>query len=204
MEPIFSRAVIPTNSLYLIANNDILDEVIYYLRATANTLVKSEVNQVHRNIRVYSRETKEINILFNRDTIKEIFNSAEILESVRSAGFGDIWVNEIWLRIKHKGQPYDFVFKNKPLSKGSEASKYAIRYLKSLLRQGFISKIHARHLPLIEVLSNPRGSHISPDDLSDPSFIQWLNEKTGGIVKLKTIKMVAGSEYVDLDITGGN
>ena len=202
---LLTRAVIPTNSLFLIGREENnIDDMVQFLRASGTTLKTSDRSQPQRWVRVYEKRVKTIELRYNRNTTREKFDSAGVTTAIRYEGFADVWVHELRLRLKVKAAPYDFIFKNQPLTAGSEAARYAMTYLTELLRQGWIKKIQARHLPLIEVLTVPRGGHLSPDDISDPVFIAWLNKTTNGLVKLKTVRKVSGDTYVDVAIRDEN
>ncbi len=200
----FSRAVIPTNSLYLIREKSKkidINDLIYYLKGTAQKMDRSFKSKPHRWLTVIGKTQKNCYLNYNRKTMKEKFDIDEIIEAVREIGFGDVWLQELRLRRRYRSTPFDFIHKNAPLTPGSKAEIYVLKYLIQLQREGQIDKIHARHLPLIECLSNPRGAHLASEDMGSLEFIKWYNKITGGLVMLKTVEKVSESTFKDLGIT---
>ena len=162
---------------------------------------KSFKAQPHPWFRVIGKTQKNGYLSYNRKFCKEKFDIDEILEVSRAAGFGDVWLKELRLRMRYLSTQFDFVFKNAPLTKGSEAETFVIKYLTNLQRAGFITKIQARHLPLVECLSNPRGAHLASEDMGGKKFIRWLSEITGGLVKMKTVRKEDEETFIDVRIT---
>lgn len=202
-EILFSRAVIPTNSLFLIREKSNIDinDLIYYAKGTVQLLGESFKYQKHPWFKTIVKTQKNGYLSYNRDSMKDKFDIDAMIELSREDGFGDIWLKELRLRIRYRSTPFDFIFKNSPLTPGSEAETFVIRYLIHLQRSGFITKIHARHLPLIECLSKPRGAHLASEDLGSPSFIKWLSEVTGGLVKMKTVRKEDEETFIDVRIS---
>lgn len=205
VEELYSRAVIPTNSLFLIGEitTGKINDLIYYLKGSASSQEASTKLKPHRWLTSYHRTTHNCHVLFNRDVSYERFEIEDVVEAARSDGFGDIWVHEMRIRLKYRSTPFDFIFTNAPLTKGTDAERFVVRYMSNLQRSGFITKIQARHLPLDAALSYPRGAHISPDDMTDPSFIRWLSIKTNGVVMLKVVRRVDDTTFVDVRIKDG-
>ncbi len=200
---LFTRAVIPTNSLRLIheAVGNLLDPHIRIIRATASTSDLSEKFKPHRNITVYKTGAMKVEARFNQSTSRDNFDIENILDACDEIPIHDLWVHRLVLRFKYGAAPFDFDFKNRPLTPGSEAERWVSTYLKTLKKDGLISRAQLRHLPLMTALSVPRGAHLDGDTLDNSSFVRWLARKTSGLVKLKTVQRVDEFTFRDVRIT---
>lgn len=201
-QEIKSRAVIPTNSLMLIneAVGDSLNNCIQYIRASSTLTEPSIKTSIHKNVIKYMNTSIKLNLRFNRAKVKEPIDLDSICEAVRFADFHDLWVHDLILQLYHGRSLLNFHFKNAPLTEGSNASAYVLRYLRSLVDQGWIRLAQIRHLPLIGVTTEPEGANLQIEEISDPSFIAWLSSQTGGLVKLKTVRRVDDFNFIDLAI----
>lgn len=199
---LFTRAVIPTNSLRLIhqAVGNTLNPHIRFIRATATSSSPAEKSTPHRNIRIYKTGTMKVESRFNKGTSMNHFDIESILEACNHIPIHDLWVHQLILRFKYSLGPFDFVFRNSPLTPGSEAERWVATYLKELKKDGLISKAQLRHLPLETALSVPRGGHLDGETLDDPAFVRWLSKKTNGLVKLKTVQRFDEETFIDVRI----
>lgn len=202
-EILFTRAVIPTNSLRLIheAVGNRLDPHIRIIRATASTSDLSEKFKPHRNMTVYKTGSMKVEARFNQSTSRDNFDIENILDACDEIPIHDLWVHRLVLRFKYGAAPFDFDFKNKPLTPGSEAERWVSTYLKTLKRDGLITRAQLRHLPLVSALSVPRGAHLDGDTMDNSSFVRWLARKTSGLVKLKTVQRVDEFTFRDVRIS---
>ena len=204
-ELLYSRAVIPTNSLFLIGEmtRGRINDLVYYLIASCSAQEASTKEKPHKWLTAHTRTTSNCHARYNRDMTRETFDLEALIESARKAGFGDLWIHEARIRLRYRSTPFDFIFKNAPLTKGTEAERFVVKYMGQLRREGMLSKIQARHLTLRSALSYPRGGHLTPDDLTDPAFIRWLSEKTHGLVMLKVVRKINDTTFVDVKIKDG-
>ena len=200
---LFTRAVIPTNSLRLIhrAVGNTLNPYIRFLRATASSSFPSEKLTPHRNLRVYKTGIMRVESRFNKGTSMDNFDIESILDACDQVPIHDLWVHRLVLRFKYSLGPFDFVFRNSPLTPGSEAERWVASYLKELKKDGLITKAQLRHLPLESALSVPRGGHLDGETLDDPTFVRWLARKTSGLVKLKTVRRLDEETFIDVRIS---
>lgn len=201
MSEILCRAAIPTNSLYLIERESgvIVSPLVQYIRATSTVSSPSVKETPHRYMTIYNTVSRKVELRFNRGKSRNVIELAEIVDILSEEGIHDLWVHDLKLRIKNKGEEFDFCFKNMPLTEGSQAALWVQKYLKDIKLSGWAEKTHLRHLPLGEVVSVPGGASISPYETSSPPFIAWLSKITGGLVRLKTIERVRENVFVDLD-----
>ncbi len=148
---IFTRAVIPTNSLRLIheAVGNLLDPHIRIIRATASASNLSEKSKPHRNITVYKTGAMKVEANFNKRTSRDNFDIERVLDACDEIPIHDLWIHRLVLRFKYGAAPFDFDFKNRPLTPGSEAERWVSTYLKTLKKEGLISRAQLRHLPLM-------------------------------------------------------
>ena len=199
---LFTRAVIPTNSLRLIYRvaGDVLDPLVEYIRASASAQRPTAKSRPHRWVIRHETGSVKVYLKYNRARCKEPFNIDEVIEALNEIPIHDLWVHELRLRLGYSLGPCDFVFRNKPLTQGSEAERWVSTYLARLVYEGWVSKTQVRHLPLIEALSVPRGGHIAHDELDNPAFIRWLSKKTGGLVKMKIVERVDETTFKDVKI----
>lgn len=202
-EILFTRAVIPTNSLRLIHRvvGNTLNPYIRLIRATASSSRPAEKSSPHRNIRVYKTGTMKVESRFNKGTSRDNFDIESVLDACDHIPIHDLWVHRLVLRFKYSLGPFDFVFVNSPLTPGSEAERWVSTYLGRLKEDGLISKAQLRHLPLESALSVPRGGHLDGEILDDPAFVRWLSRMTNGLVKLKTVQRLDESTFIDVRIT---
>ncbi len=202
-EILFTRAVIPTNSLRLIheAVGNTLNPHVQIIRATASSSRPTEKSKPHRNITVYKTGAMKVEATFNKRTSRDNFDIENILDACDEIPIHDLWVHRLVLRFKYGAAPFDFDFKNKPLTENSEAERWVSTYLKTLKKDGLITRAQLRHLPLMGALSVPRGAHLDGDTLDNSSFVRWLARKTSGLVKLKTVQRVDEFTFRDVRIT---
>jgi len=200
---LFTRAVIPTNSLRLIhrAVGNTLNPHIRFLRATASSSFPAEKLTPHRNLRVYKTGIMRVESRFNKSTSMDNFDIESILDACDQVPIHDLWVHRLVLRFKYSLGLFDFVFRNSPLTPGSEAERWVASYLKELKKDGLITKAQLRHLPLESALSVPRGGHLDGETLDDPTFVRWLARKTSGLVKLKTVRRMDEETFIDVRIS---
>ncbi len=198
----FTRAVIPTNSLCLIyeAVGDLLDSHIRIIRATATSSHPAEKFKPHKNIKIYKTSSTKVEMTFNKGTSREDFDLESIIEELIGIPIHDLWVHRLVLRFKHGLGLFDFTFRNRPLTPGSEAERWVSSYLKGLKKDGLITRAQLRHLPLITATSVPLGGHLDGEILDDPSFVRWLSKKTSGLVKLKTVRKLDEETFIDVKI----
>lgn len=201
MSEILCRAAIPTNSLYLIEREAgaIVSPLVQYIRATSSMSSPSVKENPHRYMTIYNTASRKVELKFNRGKSRNVIELDEIMEILTIEGVHDLWVHDLRLRIKNRGQMFDFCFKNAPLTEGSQAALWVQKYLSEMKLSGWMMKTHLRHLPLGEVVSVPSGSSMSPYEMDSPPFIAWLGNLTGGLVKMKTIKRVRENVFVDVD-----
>jgi len=199
----FTRAVIPTNSLRLIhdAVGNLLNPHIQMIRATATDSMPTEKSQPHKNIRVYRTSSTKVEMTFNKGTSRENFDIESVIDACDEIPIHDLWVHKLVLRFKYSLGPFDFVFKNKRLTKGTEAERWVASYLKRLKKDGLITRAQLRHLPLDSARSIPRGGHLDGETLNDLFFIRWLSRETSGLVKLKVVERKAEETFIDVRIT---
>jgi len=201
-EILFTRAVIPTNSLRLIhrAVGNTLNPYIRSLRATASSSYPAEKSRPHRNVRVYKTGSMKVETRFNKGTSRDNFDIEGVLDTCDEIPIHDLWLHRLVLRFKYSLGPFDFVFVNSPLTPGSEAERWVSTYLARLKEDGLISKAQLRHLPLVSALSVPRGGHLDGETLDDPAFVRWLSRMTNGLVKLKTVQSLDERTFIDVRI----
>lgn len=201
MSEILCRAAIPTNSLYLIEREagTIVSPLVQYIRATSTVSSPSVKENPHRYMAIYNTASRKVELKFNKGKSRNVIELDEIIEILSNEGMHDLWVHDLRLRIKNRGQNFDFCFKNAPLTEGSQAALWVQKYLSQMKLSGWMSKTHLRHLPLGEVVSVPGGSSMSPFEMNSPLFIAWLGKLTGGLVKMKTIERKSEDVFVDLD-----
>jgi len=202
MSDLLSRAVIPTNSLVLICDGveDKLDPIIYRMRASSTVSNPTQRSKIHAHVVRYTRSSNNLECSYSKEKSKEELHLCDVVEAIRKAGFHDAWVHNLTLRIPYRSQSYDFVFRNRPLTEGSEAAQWVSKYLDSLKDGGWVKITQLRHLPLINAYTVPEGATMSPFDISDPSFIAWLGKMTSGLVRLKTVRRVDDVNFVDVNI----
>jgi len=201
MSDVLCRAAIPTNSLYLIEREAgvIVSPLVQYIRASSTLSNPSEKEKPHKYMTIYSKTSRECSLKFNRGKSRNVIELAEIVDILSEEGIHDLWVHDLKLRIKNNGEEFDFCFKNKPLTEGSQAAWWVQKYLTEMKLSGWAERTHLRHLPLGEVVSVPGGASMSPYETSSPPFIAWLGKVTGGLVRMKTLKRIKENVFVDLD-----
>ncbi len=201
-EILFSRAVIPTNSLRLIyeAMGNTLNPHIQMLRATASSSYPTDKSRPHRNISVYKTESMKVEARFNKGTSRENFDIEAILDACDEIPIHDLWVHRLMLRLKYRLGLFDFEFQNRPITPGSEAERWVASYLKNLKEEGLIMRAQLRHLPLISAMTVPRGGHLDGETLNDSTFIRWLSRETSGIIKTKIIRKMDEETFIDVRI----
>ncbi len=201
-EILFTRAVIPTNSLRLIyeAVGNRLNPHIRFIRATASSSYPAEKSRPHRNIRVYKTGAMKVEARFNKGTSMDNFDIEAVLAICDDIPIHDLWVMKLVLRFKYSLGPFDFVFLNTPITEGSEAERWVATYLARLKEDGMITRTQLRHLPLVSAVSVPRGGHLDGETLDDPAFVRWLSRQTSGLVKLKTVRKSKEEKYEDVSI----
>jgi len=201
-EILFTRAVIPTNSLRLIyeAVGNRLNPHIRLIRATASSSFPAEKFRPHRNIRVYKTGAMKVEARFNKGTSMDNFDIEGVVDACSEIPIHDLWVHRLILRFKYSLGPFDFDFRNRPLTPGSEAERWVATYLKSLKEDGLITRAQLRHLPLISAMTVPRGGHLNGEIMDDPSFVRWLSRETHGLVKLKTVRRLDEATFIDVRI----
>lgn len=199
---LFTRAVIPTNSLRLIyeAVGNLLDPHIRIIRATASSSNPADKIKPHRNITVYKTEYMKVEARFNKGNSRDNFDIENILDACNDIPIHDLWIHRLVLRFKYGAAPFDFEFKNRPLTPGSEAERWVSSYLKSLKEDGMISRAQLRHLPLISALTVPKGGHLDGEKTNSPTFVRWLSNKTSGLVKQKTVRRLDEETFIDVRI----
>lgn len=199
---IIYRAIIPTNSLVLIHEKvgDKLNPYIWYLRATSMTTDTHDKLRPHKNVRIHMTESRKAYVKFNYGKSKEIINLDEIIETLMTHGAQDVWVHDLKLRLRHGLGLFDFLFKNQPITPGTEAERYVERYLVRMRSSGFIKLARLRHLPMVTALSIPEGANMDRVELESREFVKWLSEKTFGLVKMKTMEKVSQDTYRDVTI----
>jgi hypothetical protein len=200
---IIYRAVIPTNSLALIHEkvDDKLDPFISYMKASATSTDTVDKLRPHINVRVHKVWNTKCYVKFNHDASKEVIDLGAIIESITDNKIMDVWVHDLKLRFRHDDLgPFDFVFKNRPITPGTDAERYVEKYLTMMRKQGFISKLRMRHLPLMTALSIPEGANLDRIELESREFVKWLSNKSFGLVKLKTMERVSHDTYRDVSI----
>jgi len=200
---LFTRAVIPTNSLRLIhrAVGNNLNPHIRFIRASATSSNPAEKSNPHINIKIYRTGTLKAECRYSKGTSMDHFDIESVLDACDEIPIHDLWVHSLILRFKYSLGPFDFVFKNSPLTSGSEAERWVASYLKELKKDGLISRSQLRHLPLESALSVPRGGHLDGETLDDPAFVRWLSRNTRGLVKLKTVRRLDAETFIDVGIS---
>ena len=173
---------------------------IRFLRATASASYPAEKFRPHRNLRVYKTGAMKVEAHFNKGTSRDNFDIESVIDACDEIPIHDLWVHRLILRFKYSLGPFDFVFKNSPLTPGSEAERWVATYLKELKKDGLITRAQLRHLPLESALSVPRGGHLDGETLDDPTFVRWLSRKTSGLVKLKTVQSLDEKTFIDVRI----
>ena len=200
--PRFTRAVIPTNSLFLLS--DIVSKEFFnkisFIRATSQQGQKDETFNPHKFVQYHRKIQQQCFFRFNQRTAKEPFDILEILEAVRSVGLADLWIHELRLRLEYDLGFFDFIFKNRPFTPGSEAEKWAANYINRLKAEGMIYKAQYRHLPLINTKSIPEGNNLDIYEIANPAFIRWLHSETDGLVKMKIVEQIDETSFRDLSI----
>ena len=119
---------------------------------------------------------------------REPFDIESLIDVINREGIADLWLNELRLRFKHELGRFDLIFRNAPLTEGSEAHKWVANYMRDLIRTGWITRAQLRHLPLITTKSRPPGESLALEEISSPEFIRWLSEETYGLMRLKLIQ----------------
>lgn len=202
MSDLKSRCVIPTNSLYLIYNEmgDLLNDQLVYLRATSSQVKKTELRKPHKFLKIYDEFVTRRSVMYRYAKSREPFDIASFMEALDDEGIADIWVHEMHLRLKHSLGLFDFIFKNAPLTEGSEASRFVANYIKDLIQTGWIKSKRLRHLPLVGTRSNPPGESLALEEISSPEFIKWISQKTGGLIRMKLIQRKDSEGWIDYSI----
>jgi hypothetical protein len=201
----FSRAAIPTNSLVLmhkVAGRRI-NPLIWSMRAGITKSMDNRNAKPQNWITRYSRGTDQIELHYNKGTCHDEFDIEAVLDCCGEQGFHDLWISDLELRLdyRHNGS-YIFVFKNQPLTGGTDAERWVMNYLRKLVTQGVTQRAQVRHLPLVNVQDSPRKHILSPEVTGDAGFIKWLGDQTFGLVKLKVVRRVDEKTFIDVRFSG--
>jgi hypothetical protein len=205
-ELIFPQAVIPTTSLFLIEElvGDKLDSYIYELKAvsaTESTKPKEEMPYKWALVKIYQTPFMVVNYSF-RKYPEEHFSIPLAVELARKYDINECWIKSLTLHINDKEMGNNFYFfKNRPVTKGSDAEKFVFNYYKKRKLTGWIKNVPRRHLPLISASVYPRkNAHLDWRVIHDSHFIAWLNRITSGLVLMKEVKRAVGDKFLDLTI----
>ena len=177
-----------------------LDNKLVYLRASSSTVTKSDKRSPHKFLKIYEEETTRRTLVYSFNHSREPFDIENIIEAMNREGIADLWIHEMKLRLKHSLGVFDFVFKNAPLTEGSEAMKWVQNYMKGLIRSGWLTRVKLRHLPLTGTESIPPGQNLALEEITSPEFIKWFSTQTGGLIRMKLIHMKDDKRYVDYAI----
>lgn len=206
-EIVFPQAVIPTTSLFLIEElvGDKLDGYIYELKAisaTESVKPKEEMPYKWAIAKTYQTPLLLINYDFKKFS-EEPFSLPLTVELARKYGIGECWIKRLCLHIKDKEMGNNlFMFRNKAVTRGSDAEKFVFNYYKKRRMTGWIRNIPRRHLPLVATSVFPRKTaHLDWKVTHNSEFIAWLNRVTHGLVLRKDVKRTVGDRFIDLTIT---
>lgn len=206
-ELVFPQAVIPTTSLFLIEQmvNDKLDPYIYELKAvsaTQCTKPREEMPYKWALVKIYQIPFMIINYSF-RKFPEEHFSLPLAVELARKYDINECWIKSLTLHINDKEWGNNlYFFKNRPVTRGSDAERFVFNYYKKRRMTGWIKSVPRRHLPLISASVYPRKSAtLDWRVIHNATFIRWLNRMTEGLVLLKEVKRTVGDKFLDLRIT---
>lgn len=201
----FSRAAIPSNSLVLMRKvaGRRINPLIWSMRAGSTKSMDNKNTKPQRWMTRYTRGTDQMELRYNKGSCHDDFNIEEVLDMAGEQGFHDLWVSDLELRLdyRHNGS-FIFVFKNQPLTGGTDAERWVMNYLHRLVQEGVAQRAQVRHLPLVNVQDSPRKHILSPEVTGDAGFIKWLSEQTFGLVKLKVVKRVDEKTFIDVRFSG--
>jgi len=207
-EILFPQAVIPTTSLFLIEElvGDKLDDYIVKLKASSakeSTKVIDKRPYPWMTSKMYITPFMFIN--YDREKNSDVpFGLSIAVETAIMENVNELWINELTLYIAEKNRGTNiYIFKNKPVTKGSDVEKFVYNYYRRRKITGWIKRIPRRHLPLIEARPHPLpkpNAHLDWFQLHNPEFISWLNRTTHGIVLSKIVKKLAGDRLIDVRI----
>jgi hypothetical protein len=205
-EIVFPQAVIPTTSLFLIEElvGDKLDGYIYELQANSATeslKPKEEMPYKWATLRIYQTPHLIINYSL-RKCGEEVFSLPITVELARKYEIGECWIDRLVLHIiDRKMGDCLYIFKNKPITKGTDAERFVFNFYRRRKTTGWIKNAPRRHLPLVStrVLTEKRA-HLDELVIHSPEFIWWLNRMTHGLVYHKQVKRTAGDRFIDVSI----
>lgn len=207
LSEVFPQAVIPTTSLFLIEElvGDKLDGYIYELKATSATesiKPKEEMPYKWALAKIYQTPFLFINYSFKKYP-EEPFSLPMAVELARKYDIGECWIKKLTLHVKDKDMGNNLlVFRNRPVTRGSDAEKFVFNFYKKRKMTGWIKNIPRRHLPLTSASVFPRkNAHLDWRIIHNSEFISWLNRVTYGLVLKKEVKRTVGDKFIDLTIT---
>ena len=205
-ELIFPQAVIPTTSLFLIEElvGDKLDPYIYELKAVSATESKKPREEMPYKwalVKVYQTPFMFINYSYKK-TQTEHFSIPLAVELARKYDINECWIKTLTLHITDRKYGNNlYTFKNRPITKGSDAEKFIFNYYKKRRLTGWIKNIPRRHLPLESASVYPRKTaSLDWKIIHDTHFIAWLNRATNGLVLMKEVKRTVDDKFLDLRI----
>jgi len=209
-EIIFPQAVIPTTSLFFTEElvGDKIDSYIYELKAisaTESMKPREEMPYKWAIVKVYQTPFLLINYSFKRNP-EEPFSLPLAVELARKYNIGECWIKRLTLHINDKEMGnHIYIFKNKPVTKGSEAEQYVFNryanFLKKRKMTGWIKHIPRRHLSLEDAYVYPhKSSKLDWRIIHDSRVIAWLNRTTFGLIMRKIVKRTVGDKFIDIRI----
>jgi len=204
-ELFFHQAVIPTTSLFLIEElvKDKLDGYIYELVAISSTeSSKPKEEMPYKWARATWYTTP---LLFYNFSIKkyaeESFSIPLSVELARKYDVGECWIKKLTLHINDEAWGNSlYMFRNKPVTKGSDVERFVFNYYKKQRATGWIKQIPRRHLALVKAFVYPSHLPLDWKVTHNMNFIRWMNRVTEALVLPKEVKKTVGDRYVDLRI----
>lgn len=200
---ILYQAVIPTNSLRLICERtgDRLNGKVHMIRGTSTWQPSSPSKEVPEPwLRLHTTTMVKCYLQYNSATAKSRFTMDKIMDTLDENRVHDIWLHELRVRLKHSLGLFDFIFRNAPLTAGSEAEEWVAAYHKQLFKQGVTTRTMIRHMILRSTMSVPRGQSLDPYEMAQPGFITWMARETGGLIMRKVVELVDESVLRDVRI----
>jgi hypothetical protein len=205
-ELVFPQAVIPTTSLFLIEElvGEKLDRYIYDLKAvsaTESAKPKEEMPYRWALVKIYQTPFLFLNYSYKKYP-EEHFSIPLAIELARKYDVSECWVKTLTLHISDREAGNNlYTFKNKPVTRGSDAEKFVFNYYKKRRSTGWIKNIPRRHLPLVSASVYPRKTaQLDWRVIHNSKFIAWLNRMTEGLVLMKEVKRTVGDRFFDLRI----
>ena len=205
-EIIFPQAVIPTTSLFLIEElvHDKLDPYIYELKAisaTQSSKPREEMPYKWALVKVYQTPFMVINYSYKKYP-EEHFSIPLTVELARKYDINECWIKSLTLHIADRKMGNNlYIFKNRPVTRGSDAEAFIFNYYKKRKITGWIKNIPRRHLALVSAHVYPRKSaQLDWRAIHNTQFIAWLNRKTEGLVLMKEVKRTVDDKFIDIRI----